>query len=353
MSGMSLSPTEDCDAYLTLSRASIFFKFAIVTMGGELISNALGSWLMAMNPWIPMLLGFTLAFVGMLFVLTLPETMPVSPSKANQPEMTAVEMGHLNGSRREPYKDDNEDEHAFTEKTRTTSSSRSLFLTLYTRCRNYFAPYAFIFRNKQILLLLAAFLVYRLSRGSSWFLVQYISTRYSWSLAEANFLMSLRPCLTIPLFLFILPGISKYALRNFRTSQKNLYLARASVFTLSVGTLGVGISPNVTSFILSMTVQASGAGFLFLTRALLTVLVRREETARLFTIMELLQSVGNVIASLSITKVFQIGLELGGPWIGLAWMMTSTAFALVGVSIWMFRLPPVTKAREEETEREV
>jgi len=262
-------------------------------------------------------------------------------------------MGHLNNSHREGFKDDSEDEQAFREKSTTASSSRSFFFTLYTRCRNYFAPYVFIFRNKQILLLLAAFLVYRLSRGSSWFLVQYISTRYSWSLAEANFLMSLRPCFTIPLFLFILPGISKYALRSFRTSQKNLYLARASVLCLCVGTLGVGLSPNVISFILSMIVQASGAGFLFLTRALLTVLVRREETARLFTIMELLQSVGNVIASLSITKVFQLGLELGGAWIGLAWMMTSTAFALVGVSIWTFRLPPVTKEREEQAEREV
>lgn len=68
--------------------------------------------------------------------------------------------------------------------------------------------------------------------------------------------------------------------------------------------------------------------------------------------MELLQSVGNVIASLSITKVFQIGLELGGVWVGLAWMMTSTAFALVGVSIWLFELPPASKEREGDAERE-
>ena len=68
--------------------------------------------------------------------------------------------------------------------------------------------------------------------------------------------------------------------------------------------------------------------------------------------MELLQSVGNVIASLSITTVFQVGLEWGGVWVGLAWMMTSTAFALVGVSIWLFKLPPVAKEREGDAERE-
>lgn len=328
-------------------------------MAGELISNALGSWLMAMNPWIPMVLGYSLAFVGMVMSLTLPETMPASPSPVPQSEMSTVEMGSLsaqNDSRKETYKDDSEDERApFTrEKTTSTSkSNRNIFIALFSRIRSYFTPYAFIFRNKQILLLLVVFLVYRLSRGSSWFLVQYISTRYAWTLAAANFLMAFRPVLTIPLFLFILPGISKHYLRRFRSSQKNLYLARASVICLSVGTLGIGLSPNIATFLLSMIVQALGAGFLFLTRALLTVLVKREETARLFTILELLQAVGNVIASLSITKVFQIGLELGGVWVGLAWMMTSMAFMLVGISIWMFKLPPVTRERERQAEREL
>jgi hypothetical protein len=76
-------------------------------------------------------------------------------------------------------------------------------------------------------------------------------------------------------------------------------------------------------------------------------MVKQEETARLFTIIEVLQAVGNVIASLSITTVFQVGLELGGSWIGLAWMMTSTAFALVGAAVWCFRLPPVVESKSE------
>jgi hypothetical protein len=89
-----------------------------------------------------------------------------------------------------------------------------------------------------------------------------------------------------------------------------------------------------------MVVQASGSGFVFITRSIITTLVERDETARLFTAVEIIQSLGNVIASLSITTVFQVGLRLGGFWIGLAWMMTSTLFCLVGVAIWCFRLPP-------------
>lgn len=321
-------------------------------MAGEMISNALGSWMMAMNPWVPLLLGWGLSLMSMLFVLTLPETITASAATKHRPETTAVEMGHMsNGHRDDGSQDD--DGHARFARDKKTTTPLSLLAWLCTQFRAYFTPYGFIFRNTRILLLLAAFLVFRLSRGSSSFVVQYISTRYAWSLAESSFLMSFRNVVTIALLLFILPGISKYYLHRFRPSQRNLYLARASVLCLGLGTLGIGLSPNIPYFIASEVVQASGAGFLFLTRALITVLVKHEETARLYIILELIQAIGGVIASLTITRAFQVGLELGGAWIGLAWMVASSAFALVGLSMWKFRLPPVARERERETETRI
>lgn len=336
-------------------RASIFFKFAIALMAAELISQALGSWLMTMNPWVPLLLGWTISLVGILFTLTLPETLHASVATTHAPE-TSVEMVHMSAdhdSHKDTYRDElNEDidvdEHAsFREKADTSVLKRllSAVVTVYTHCRACITPYAFIFRNKRILLLLSAFLVFRMSRGTSSFVIQYISNRYAWTIAQSSFLMSFRPVLTIPLLVFILPAISRYYLRTLNASQKNLFLARASVVCLGLGTLGIGLSPNMGFFLLSMVIQSAGAGFLFLTRALLTVLVRREETARLFIILELVQSVGSVLASLLVTNIFQLGLELGGAWIGLAWVVFSFVFALVGLSMWMFRLP----SRQTET----
>lgn len=164
--------------------------------------------------------------------------------------------------------------------------------------------------------------------------------------------MAFQPLLTIPLFLFILPSISKHYLWRFHTSQKNLYFTDGSFVCLVLGTFGIGLSPAIGTFILSLIVQSSGMGLLCLTRALLIVLIECEETVQLFTAMELLQFVNNFIASLSIIKVFQIGLELGGAWVDLAWMMTSMAFALVGVLIETFRMPPVSREREREREAE-
>lgn len=327
-------------------------------MGADFVSSAVSSWMMTFDAWLPLVLGWAIVLIGILFAFSLPETMTVSssrrPDRAPSVELSQLapeNSEHKETSRKNSQQQDdlsgNEDfnglqgeELPFTPHT----TQKQPFLTMaYARSRSYLTPYSFIFRNRQIMLLLTAFLVYRLSRGSSWFLVQYISARYNWTLAQANLLMSFKPALTIPLFLFVLPGISRVLLRSMKTNKKDLYLARASIIFLSVGTLGIGLSSSVAMLIPSLILQTSGSGFVFVTRSLVTTLVEKEETARLFTIIEVLQAIGNVIASLAITNVFQVGLAWGGSWIGLAWMMTSTAFALVGLAIWSFKLPPISK----------
>ncbi|KAA8644006.1 hypothetical protein EYZ11_010863 [Aspergillus tanneri] len=336
-------------------RASMFFKFGVASMAADFASNAASSWLMVMDPWLPLFAGWGVVIVGMFFALTLPETIRALPPSAQQVG-TSIELSLLhNGDINRPVRKeqewtdlndlDSDQEESLLEKR----SKWTFFTTIRTHARDYLTPYSFIFENKKILLLLTPFLVYRLSRGS-WFLMQYISTRYNWSLAEANFLMSLKPALIIPLFLVILPGISSH-MKGMDQIKKDLRLARVSIVCLTLGTLGIGLSPSIAAFIPSLLVQTCGSGFTFLTRSVITTLVKTEETARLYTIIEVLQAVGNVIASLSITAVFQVGLELGGMWIGLAWMMTSFVFVVVGLSIWMFRLP--SSAKDDNVDREV
>ncbi|GFF44705.1 inner membrane transport protein YajR [Aspergillus udagawae] len=341
-------------------RAAMFFRFGVVSMGADFASSAVSSWMMTWEPWLPLMIGWGIVLAGVLCAVTLPETMHVSSARRTE-RSASVELAHLAS--------ENGDQKGATQKeerrinaddcdvdsvegnqlpfTLRSAGKRPFLRRMYSRSRQYLTPYSFIFRNKQIILLLTAFLVYRLSRGSSWFLVQYISTRYKWTIAEANLLISFKPALTIPLFLFILPALSRHLLRSMHTSKKDLQLARVSIVCLCLGTLGIGLSPSIATLVPSLLVQTAGSGFLYLIRSLITTMVKQEETARLFTIIEVLQAVGNVIASLSITTVFQLGLELGGSWIGLAWMMTSTAFALVGAAVWCFRPPPVVEGKSE------
>lgn len=314
-------------------------------MAADFVSSAASSWLMVMDPWIPMLIGWSVVIVGSFMALLLPETKnAITPRSFEQLGDIQLRPLSSNGEPKvsissEKFTADTVEDSNLGAPFMARSEPRSLASKLRIVIHSYLSPYAFILRTRRVLLLLTAFLVYRLSRGSSWFLVQYISARYNWKIAEANLLISFKPALSIPLYLFIIPAISKHILHRMKPNMKDLTLARASIVFLAVGTLGIGLSPSIAMLIPSLLVQTAGSGFAYLARSLITTLVKREETARLFTVIEVLQAVGNVIASLSITGVFQVGLELGGVWVGLAWMMTSTAFVLVGVSIWKFELP--------------
>ncbi|KAJ5223988.1 hypothetical protein N7468_008530 [Penicillium chermesinum] len=350
------------DVTTEAERATMFFQFAIVSMAAELGSSAVSSYLMVLNPWIPLLVGYAIVFCGMSLTLILPETMHAIPGKGPSP--SSVELDDLEDGnkqyRHKPenglYHDDSDAEVGQAHEAHMSwsypalsgHSVRGKIGILWSRvcfnCRFYVKPYLFILNRKPVLLLLTAFLVYRLSRGSSWFLTQYISSRYSWSLAAANMLVGSRPAVSIPVLLFGLPWLKKRYLDSRKSpTEKDLSLARASIVCLAVGTLGIGLSPAVSTLIPSLVVQTSGSGFVFLARSIITTLVERDETARLYTVIEILQAVGNVFASLSITAVFQMGLRMGGFWVGLAWMMTSSLFALVAVAIWMFRLPPTPR----------
>lgn len=346
---------------LTLFRAGLFFQFAIVSMGSDFVSSAISSWLMAMNPWVPLLIGFGVVFLGLLFILTLPETKDALPARDTEP--TTVELSELDddiepkhryqkSEESDLYNDESDlDLDQEPEGHMTWSypyrQSQSLWVKCRANYRFYVQPYLFILNRKPVLLLLTAFLVYRLSRGSSWFLTQYISTRYHWTLAQANFLVACRPTVSIPVFLWGLPWLKSHVLNPRRSpTEKDLWLARTSIVCLTIGTLGIGLSPSLATLIPSMIIQTSGSGFVFLTRSIITTLVERDETARLYTVIEIIQSVGNIVASLSITGVFQLGLRLGGFWIGLAWMMTSSLFCMVAIAIWWFRLPPTSHAPE-------
>jgi hypothetical protein len=323
-------------------------------MGADFASSAVSSYLMTLNPWIPLVIGFGIVMAGMMLILLLPETKHALPPRKAEP--SNVELSDLTDEpepkislhdldEREPHRaepdmnGDHEDEPPSW--SIPSYSHQSILAKIRANYRFYLKPYRFILNRKPVLLLLTAFLVYRLSRGSSWFLTQYISTRYSWTLAQSNFLVSARPTVSIPLFLFGLPFLKSRVLNpRLSSTEKDLWLARRSIFCLTIGTLGIGLSPTIATLIPSMVIQTSGSGFVFLARSIITTLVERDETARLFTAIEIIQSLGNVVASLSITTVFQIGLRLGGFWIGLAWMMTSTLFCLVGIAIWSFKLPP-------------
>ncbi|EEH05756.1 conserved hypothetical protein [Histoplasma capsulatum G186AR] len=312
-------------------RAGLFFRFGVAIMVADFISSLVTSWLMKYNPWIPITIGWGLTILGTLPALLLPET-----------KGTFASGGEGTYELCEPPPEDNSAIHLSLSSEQPHSIDQPPFLSRLGRTASQFS---FIVRDKHLMFLVSAFLVYRLSRGTAWLLIQYISKRYQWTLADANFLTSFKSILTIFLFLGVLPLASWYltARRGAHHREKDLALAKASVILLVVGTLIMGLSPSIGLFIVGLVVQTLGIGFVFIVRSLATMMVRRDQTARLYTAIEILQSVGVAIASPTVTLFFNWGLDLGGGWVGLPWVVASGLFGVTAVLLWMYRLPSSPK----------
>jgi hypothetical protein len=88
----------------------------------------------------------------------------------------------------------------------------------------------------------------------------------------------------------------------------------------------------------SICLHATGAGFSIVTRSLITALVKREETARLYSAIELMQMMGGVLGSLCFTNAFNSGLRMSGIGAGLVWILGSLLYALVGIALAFVRV---------------
>lgn len=168
---------------------------------------------------------------------------------------------------------------------------------------------------------------------SSSFLTQYISSRFTWSLARAHLITSLHMALTIPVFLFLLPYLSNKVLYSLSLPRRDLQVARFSGLALILGSLGIALSTSSMLLIPSIFIHALGAGFSLVTRSLVTALVKREQTARLYSGIELMQMVGSVLGSLCFTNAFNSGLRMSGIGAGLMWILASLLYMLVGVAL--------------------
>uniref|UniRef100_A0A093VVB7 Uncharacterized protein n=1 Tax=Talaromyces marneffei PM1 TaxID=1077442 RepID=A0A093VVB7_TALMA len=315
-------------------RSAMFFQFGVVIMGSEFLSNSIGSWLMLFSPWRPLLIGWGIVIVGLSLGMTLPETKNAFANNSNTEQEYAHEMSDLS-----TLADDEAEEEGTLPFAKINAPQPPT--TAWMKVKASFQAYSFFFKDRQVVLLSSAFLVYKLSRGTAWFLIQYVSIRYDWRLAAANMIPSLKAILMVFLFVAILPLASWYLQkkRGVDSRAKDIILTKASVMCLLVGTLGIGLSPHVSIMIFFLVIQTMGAGFVYTTRSVVTTMIQRDQTARLYTLIEIIQAFGMILASPVMTGFFNWGLHLGGFWIGLAWMVAAGLFGIVGLIIWRVRLP--------------
>lgn len=285
-------------------RAGVFMRVGAFNLLASLLMPPLAAWWMRFNPWFPALIGTALMALTLVLFIWMPETKgymdtdPIHPTQTTEPGVTDLPA---------PPPD--------------ISASRAPIATNFPIL--WFAKLkemtSFLTDDWRIPILITPFLVHMLLSLSTQLVLQYFSKRYALTLSEATLVMTIRNGVTVLLLFVILPYVSTFVMRHYHLSgqRKDLYLARGSQVLLTIGWMLVGLSPNITSVIVSLTIASLGQGAALMLRSFLTSLLPTHHIARVYTAISIFDTVGIMCGAPLLAGLFKRGLALGGAWVGL------------------------------------
>lgn len=313
---------------LTSIRATAFMRIHVASLVGTLVSPALASTMMAKTgPWPVMwvsIAGFLASAAAFMF---LPETL-----KHTEDEHSGDKDSKLDGLRGHLA-------HALTRLKDSVSILKSPSL---------------------ILLLLTCLLTTPFTISIYQFMVQFVSKRYDISIESTGYVQSSYGVAQVVQALLIFPFISTLLLqdsipRPFRMAneqERDLFLAKWSFGICIVGYVAMGFASTLWAFVLGLAILALGSCYNSLTRSLMSVYVDPEHRSRLFSMVGMVEVVGNMYGPPMLAGSFSLGMKLGGGWIGLPYFGVACLSSIV-VLILLFVRVPKRGAEPESSDGEV
>lgn len=284
----------------------------------HVISVPLSAQLMQISPWIPLLGGLALVIVGCSCIAFIPETLRVTKDLSVPAEFER-EIDVNNSSLLHSLK-----QHTLRGISELKASTAML-------------------RSYTTVALLFTFAVQGFTDRASGFTVQYLSKRFHWSLSRSGMLFSVGNIINILLHLVILPGCSQILasprfIFRYSPATKDLVLARASALLLVLGSLLLAW-PRLPAVVCGLVVFTLGSGFQSLCRALITTLVDSEHTARLYTLISVIQACSSLSSGPIVAWLFGRGLHMGGYWVGLPYFGVTLLCCFGTVAVFVARMP--------------
>jgi len=106
------------------------------------------------------------------------------------------------------------------------------------------------------------------------------------------------------------------------------------------------IGDILTDHTLGLITLSAGSGFPVLIRSLLNALVEPHHVGILNTLIGFLEVAGLMVASPTLAAAMRGGLNMGGAWVGLPFMVSVLLFVVASAIVFAFRLPPPEVQRE-------
>ncbi|CRG89187.1 MFS transporter, putative [Talaromyces islandicus] len=308
------------DIFEADERATALFRLNSLGIAAQIIATPISASTMNIDPWIPYFLGLVLTIASATISFFLPETLGEAKAKRQMTEET-------------------EDE-AIPESLQPSATAKdSVFNTIITQAQQFISSTRHMWRNSRVLVLLAVAFAGSMEKSSLFLLIQYASAKFSWSISEASYLISVRGCMTLAAYLFLVPFLSTYLTRSLHYSavEKDLYISRASAVFGVVGYFLLFTAPTPALLIFGTLLKSLSLPFLIAVMSVATAFVSPEHVATLYSAMSVTQSLGTIVAGPTFAKLYAVGMRLGLGWSGLPFAVGSLIFIVVLIPVMYIR----------------
>ena len=165
----------------------------------------------------------------------------------------------------------------------------------------------------------------------------YISKRYGIPYGDASLILGSETAISIVLLTLILPGASHVltARCGVTPREKDLRIAQLSALLAAIGTLIIGLAGKLPLLVVGVVVTSLGGGYTFTVRGLMVSLVGGHSTGLLYSCIAFFETLSSLVAGPLFGRLLGIGLDLGGDWIGLPYVVSgaimTVALLLIGL----------------------
>jgi hypothetical protein len=287
---------------------------AAVILLGEILATPISAFLMTWDPWVPSLLGIIFQLGGLLGAALVSETRPDPTSnfeEFNEPESLLDDSDESEVDINEPAY------HKFGYlRVRDTVKEYWIHVQI-MHMKGWDFNMAFV---------VLTFLLASIGKQAFQLIIPYASKRFSWSIARASFLITLKGTVNLITLLLILPRLSTWLSRQMSWSPevKDLRIVQGSAWILTLGMTLMAFAALPELLISGLCLFALGWGFYSALRSLATALVSPSQVGVLNSGIGLAQSLGSLVAGPILAAAFGHGLRQGGMGMGFPYMVAAT-----------------------------
>lgn len=306
---------------LTENRAASFLYLTLGATSGGLLGPLLAGILMTnFGPWVPIYIAITVTPFMLCVFFFIPETLTIETRAKKNDDQTFTQ--------------------AFKEHV-----GKGLDDLMHS---------VDMIKNVNIPLVLLTFF-FQSARFSAYtsVLAQYVSKHFGWTFAETSFLLSPLGVLNLAI-LVALPKVSDILVSRrfkFTVFGKDLFLTRVSTFLIIMGALIEAFSPNVFIFIFGLFIGTFGAADSPLARATVSHYVDAKSISKLYALIGMMEVLGSFLGGPVLAKLFNIGLERRGIYIGLPWFYMAFLCGIAFVALLFVRPPKASDTEPDEAQR--